>query len=41
MSVAYRLSMGRPDVNGPLGKSRRKWKGNIEMRLKETGLEDC
>jgi rubredoxin len=31
----YRASVGKPDGKRPLGTSRRKWKDNIKMDLKE------
>jgi hypothetical protein len=39
----YRLLVGKPEVKRPLGRSRRRWIGNIKMDLLEIGLSvlDC
>jgi len=34
---AYRVLVGRPEGKKPLGRPRRRWKGNIKMDLKEVG----
>jgi len=31
--------LGKPEEKKPLGKSRRRWKGNIKIDIKEIGLE--
>jgi hypothetical protein len=31
---AYRISLGKPDGNRPLGKPTRRWVDNIKMHLK-------
>jgi hypothetical protein len=36
---AYRILMGKPDGKRPLGKSRRRWVGNIKMNLREIGWD--
>jgi len=36
---AYRVLMGRPDGNRPLGRSSRRWDDNIKMVLEELGWE--
>ena len=33
----YRVSVGKPERNRPLGRSRRKWEDNIKMDLQEAG----
>jgi hypothetical protein len=30
----YRILVGRPEVKGPLGRSRRRWEDNIKMDLR-------
>ncbi|KAJ4428499.1 hypothetical protein ANN_24536 [Periplaneta americana] len=37
---AYRVLVGRPEGNRPLGRSRRKWEDNIKMDLREIGYDD-
>jgi hypothetical protein len=37
---AYRILIGKPEGNRPLGRSRRTWVDNIEMDLRETGWDD-
>ncbi|KAJ4445523.1 hypothetical protein ANN_12203 [Periplaneta americana] len=37
---AYRVLVGRPEGNRPLGRSRRRWEGNIKMDLREVGYDD-
>ena len=32
-SGTYRILVGKPEGKRPLGRSRRKWKGNIKMGL--------
>jgi hypothetical protein len=34
---AYRILVGKPEGNGPLGRSRRRWEDNIKMNLREMG----
>jgi hypothetical protein len=34
---AYRVLVGRPEGNTPLGRPRRRWDNDIRMDLKETG----
>jgi hypothetical protein len=36
---AYRILVGNPEGNRPLGRSRRRWVNNIKMDLKEIGLD--
>jgi hypothetical protein len=36
---AYKNFVGNIEVNGPVGRSKRKWKGNIEIDLKENMTE--
>jgi hypothetical protein len=36
---AYRIIVGKPEGNSPLGRPRRKWEGNNEMGFQETGCE--
>jgi hypothetical protein len=31
----YRLLVGKPEVKRPMGKTRRRWEGNIKMGLEE------
>src|SRR5215467_8228650 len=33
----YRVLVGKPEGNRPLGRSRRRWKDNIKMDLQEVG----
>ena len=33
----YRVLVGKPEGRRPLGKHRRRWKGNINMDLQEVG----
>ena len=33
----YRVLVGEPEGNGPLGRSRHRWKDNIKMGLQEVG----
>jgi hypothetical protein len=33
----YRVSVGRPEGNSALGRSRRRWKDSIKMGLQEVG----
>jgi hypothetical protein len=37
MRNAYNIWVGKPEGKKPLGKPRRRWEGNIRMRLRETG----
>jgi hypothetical protein len=34
---AYRILVGRPEGNRPLGRHRRSWEDNIKMDLREIG----
>jgi hypothetical protein len=34
----YRVLMGKPEGNRPLGRPRRRWEDGIRMDLKEIGL---
>jgi hypothetical protein len=34
----YRVLMGKPDENRPLGRPRRRWEDKIRMDLQEVGL---
>jgi hypothetical protein len=36
----YRLLMGKPERNSPLGRLRRRWVDNIRMDLREVGWGD-
>jgi hypothetical protein len=33
----YRVLVGKPEGNGPLGRPKRKWEDNIKFHLKEVG----
>ena len=33
----YRVLVGKPEGNRPLGRPRRRWEGNIKMDLQEVG----
>jgi hypothetical protein len=33
----YRVSVGKPEEKGPLGRPRRRWEDNIKMDLQEVG----
>jgi len=33
----YRVLVGEPEGNGPLGRSRHRWKDNIKLDLQEVG----
>jgi hypothetical protein len=37
---AYRILVGKPERNRPLGKPRRKWENNIRMDHREIGWVD-
>ncbi|KAJ4444961.1 hypothetical protein ANN_06760 [Periplaneta americana] len=37
---AYRVLVGRPEGNRPLGRPRRIWEDNIKMDLREVGYND-
>jgi hypothetical protein len=37
---AYRILVGKPEGNRPLGKPRRRWEDNIRMDLREMGWSD-
>jgi hypothetical protein len=36
---AYRILVGKPEGKRPLGRPRRRWVDNIEMDLREIGLD--
>jgi hypothetical protein len=36
---AYRILVGKPEENRPLGRPRRRWVGNIKMDLREIGWD--
>ena len=33
----YRVLVGKPELEGPLGRPRRRWEDNIKMDLQEVG----
>jgi hypothetical protein len=35
----YRVLVGKPEGKRPLGRSRRRWDDNIEMDLREIGID--
>jgi hypothetical protein len=35
----YRVFVGRPEGKRPLGRSRHRWEDNIEMDLREIGID--
>jgi hypothetical protein len=35
--IVYRVLMGKPEGNRPLGKPRRRWENNIKMDLQVVG----
>jgi len=35
----YRVSVGSPEGNRPLGRHRRRWKDNINMDFREIGID--
>jgi hypothetical protein len=35
----YRVLVGRPEGERPLGRSRRRWEDNIQMDLREIGID--
>jgi hypothetical protein len=37
----YKILFGRPEGKRPLERTRRGWKNNIKMDLKEIGFEDA
>ena len=37
---AYRILVGKPEGNRPLGIPKRSWEDNIKMDLQEVGCED-
>jgi hypothetical protein len=37
---AYRVLVGKPEGNRPLGRSRRGWMDNIKIELRETEWDD-
>jgi hypothetical protein len=37
---AYKVSVGKPEGNRPLGNSRSRWKDNIKIYLREIGLDN-
>ena len=36
---AYRVLVGKPEGKRPLGRTRRRWEGNIKMDLREVGCD--
>jgi len=36
----YRVLVGKPEENRPLGRPRYRWEDNIKMDLQEVGCED-
>jgi hypothetical protein len=36
--VVYRVSVGNPEGKRPLGRSRRRWEGKIQMDLQEVTM---
>jgi hypothetical protein len=36
---AHRILVGNPEGKGPLGRTRRRWVGNIKMDLREIGWD--
>jgi hypothetical protein len=34
----YRVLVGKPEIERPLGRPRRRWKDNIKMSLKKDGM---
>ena len=36
---AYRVLLGKPEGNRPLGRPRRRWEDNIRMDLREVGSD--
>jgi len=36
----YRVLVGKPEGKRPLGRTRRRWEGNIKMDLQEVGFGD-
>jgi hypothetical protein len=39
MRTAYKMLVGKPEENRPLGRHRRRWEDNIKMDPRETGLQ--
>jgi hypothetical protein len=37
----YKVLVGRPESKKPLGRPMRRWKDNIKMDLRETGLDEA
>jgi hypothetical protein len=37
----YRVLVGRPEGNRPLGRPRRRWEDNIKMDLRETEIDEA
>ena len=35
----YRILVGKPEGNRPLGRPRRRWEDNIKMHLREVGCD--
>jgi len=35
----YRVLVGRPEGKRPLGRSRRRWVGNMKLDLREIGID--
>jgi hypothetical protein len=40
-SCVYRMFVGRPECKRPLGRSRCRWEDNINMDLRETGMDEA
>jgi hypothetical protein len=38
MRDAYKILVGKPDGNRPIGRPRRRWEDNIKMDLREIGF---
>jgi hypothetical protein len=34
-----KVLVGKPEVNEPLGRPRRRWKGNIKVHIQEVGRD--
>jgi hypothetical protein len=37
--IIYRVLVGRPEGKRPMGRSKRRWEGNIKMDLREIGID--
>jgi hypothetical protein len=40
MRNVHKIFVGKPEMQRPLGRPRRRWEGNIGIGLKEISLED-